>query len=279
LKRQRAPRRWRLLVGYCVRGGFPEPAFYMCCFSRPVESVNATKIFARAFSSGPEEEWQFIVYAMSIQAREELAMVLPIPVKPNSGEDAVRFISLKSYPTFFARLEAGFFPPPAVSARALGGGTLSTRLTVHDVGEFHASFVPTVSDFSRLDPRFRLPEGTWEKLPQYQNYGFAVFKLQPGARTVHPMAFSFPRRDAKTVFFPTVHIHDGKIHSRAHFDHTLYCQRGPEEKFPITQWRESLQLAKTFMDIEKARAIIEPDQHCYRMELRGMLKNADTVLS
>ena len=37
------------------------------------------------------------------------------------------------------------------------------------------------------------------------------------------MAFDFPRA-AKKLFFPTVHIHDGKVHDKADFDHALYCQ-------------------------------------------------------
>jgi hypothetical protein len=60
-----------------------------------------------------------------------------------------------------------------------------------------------VKDFSRLDERFRLPVDTWNQLPAHHDYGFAVFKLKPGVATVHPMAFSFPRRDQKTLFFHT----------------------------------------------------------------------------
>ena len=51
-------------------------------------------------------------------------------------------------------------------------------LRVHDVGLFEASFVPTLADFERLDPRFRLSPGVWEQLPQYRDWGFAVFKLK-----------------------------------------------------------------------------------------------------
>jgi hypothetical protein len=250
----------------------------MCCFSRRVESVTATKIFARAFPAGAEQERQFIVYSMSVQTREELAMVLPMPVKPKSGEDALRFISLNDYPTFFAALESGF-PVPRMAASSVSLGVGRKSLTVHEVGEFQASFVPAVGDFSRLDPRFRLPEGTWEKLPQYRNYGFAVFKLQPGAKTIHPMAFSYPRANPKAVFFPTVHIHDAEIHPRADFDHILYCQRNPGENFSISNWRESPQLAKNFVDTTKSQNVVEPAQHCFRLELRGTLKNTDTVLA
>src|SRR5207248_7445223 len=95
-------------------------------------------------------------------------------------------------------------------------------LNVVDVGSFEASFVPTIPDFERLDERFRLPTGTWDQLPQYKQYGFTVFKLKPGAKVIHPMAFEFPRAAPARLFFPTVHIHDGKVHDTATFDHALY---------------------------------------------------------
>lgn len=38
------------------------------------------------------------------------------------------------------------------------------------------------------------------------------------------MAFSFPSARAGHLFFPTMHIHDGEVHEKEDFDHTLYCQ-------------------------------------------------------
>ena len=49
----------------------------MCCFSQPVVSVSATNIFARAEDNGR----QVVVYSMAIEARTELAMILPLPVQ------------------------------------------------------------------------------------------------------------------------------------------------------------------------------------------------------
>ena len=46
----------------------------MCCFSRHVESVSNTNIFARSSSNGR----QYLVYSMTIQSKEDLAMILPI---------------------------------------------------------------------------------------------------------------------------------------------------------------------------------------------------------
>ena len=51
-------------------------------------------------------------------------------------------------------------------------------LKVHSVGKFVASFVPSQSDFDRLDPQFVIPKESWAKLPEYQDFGFAVFQLK-----------------------------------------------------------------------------------------------------
>src|SRR5262245_21623687 len=181
----------------------------MCCFSGRVEHVADTSIFARSVDNGR----QILVYSMTISTRSDVAMILPLPVPPGSPEDAVRFISLKEYPDFFKDMKKGFPEPVSRGFMTLSAPERSApaqKLEVVQVGEFEASFVPTVKDFSRLDERFRLPDQTWEKLPAYKDYGFAVFKLKPTAREVHPMAFEFPRANPKQLFFPTVHIHDGK---------------------------------------------------------------------
>lgn len=250
----------------------------MCCFSKPVVSVSATNIFVRAGADGR----QFLVYSMSFSAKWDLAMILPLPVPAGAGEKAVEFIDLEDYPLFFSDLNKGFPPPPGshgIASADTRGTQAQPKLAVVQVGGFEASFVPTVKDFSRLDERFRLPETTWEKLPDYRDYGFAVFKLKTGAMTVHPMAFSFPRREPNRLFFPTVHIHDGKVHPKADFDHELYCQPHGDE-FPTfgVQWQESSSHAKSFMQVKRAKGLIEPDQHCYKRTLQGRLPNRDTVL-
>ncbi len=153
-------------------------------------------------------------------------------------------------------------------------------LPVISMGNFDASFVPTVNDFGKLDPRFRLPHGTWDKLPQYRNYGFTVFKLKSGVHTVHPMAFSFPSADSKKLFFPTVHIHDGLVHAKADFDHMLYCQRLPHDTFSSAQrgWQESPLLAGSHIDSNRSKGLIHLDAHIYRTSMYGNLPNSDTRL-
>lgn len=251
----------------------------MCCFSGAVEHVADTSIFARAIDQGR----QILVYAMTISTRNDVAMILPLPVPPASPEDAVRFISLKDYPDFFKDMKRGF-PEPVT--RSLGLGVKATpaaaapeKLEVVQVGEFEASFVPTVKDFGRLDARFRLPDQTWEQLPAYKDFGFAVFKLKKTATTVHPMAFDFPRADPGQLFFPTVHIHDGKVHPKAAFDHALYCQKRDGDKLSLPDWRESDTLASQFMKVDKSAGVVEGARHCYLKKIKGERKNEDITLA
>jgi len=249
----------------------------MCCFSGPVDRVADTSIFARSVENGR----QLLVYSMTIATKQDVAMILPLPVPANPPDDAVRFIDLKEYPGFFHDLKLGFPEPVSRSNGFLGIKSAAPEraepLQVVQVGNFEASFVPTIKDFGRLDARFRLPDQTWDALPAYQGYGFAVFKLKKDASTVHPMAFEFPRAEPKKVFFPTVHIHDGKVHERATFDHALYCQKREADKTSLPEWRESALPALRFMKIEKTQGIIDGGLHCYLRKIRGDQKNQDTL--
>jgi hypothetical protein len=252
----------------------------MCCFSGRVEKVADTNIFARAskgaFARGNKLNKQVLVYAMFVAMKEDLAMILPIPTPKASKEDAVRFVSLKEYPEFFADMQKGFPIPPAASDEG-GRGKLAAKvekpLKVVPVGAFEASFVPAVNDFARLDQRFRLPAATWDSLPAYKDYGFVVFKLKKGESKVHPMAFEFPRADKTKLFFPTVHIHDGKIHETAEVDHALYCQTSGED---TTDWTESPQPAGFFVNTEKAAGLVEKESHVYQQKIVGRKPNQDT---
>lgn len=260
----------------------------MCCFSRPVLMVSATRIFARPLAGAR----QLLVYGMTVDIPEDLTMVLPIPVPPGSPDDAVTFVDLSPCPTFLDDL-AEMFPKQYEVSRG-GFGIMQSRqaptLAVHDVGDFEASFVPSQKDFDRLDARFRLPSGVFDKLPRYADWGFAVFKLKPkkhgglfglfekpgGAQTVHPMAFEFPRRDPSTLFFPTVHVHDGEVHAKAHFDHDLFCQPGPSWDAPA-EWIRSA--STTTALAPRAQKWVAANEHVYKRPLQGDLANEDVLVA
>lgn len=267
----------------------------MCIFTGTIEHVSGTEIFARRVAPGE----QGLVYSLELAVEDPLAMVLPLPVPAGPAEDAVRFVDLEGYPAFFHDLSRAF-DPIRLATRGAPKSSQAARetLKVHDVGRFEASFVPTLADFDRLDPRFRLDGTVWDALPLYRDWGFAVFELKtegkrswlrrllgaaPKPMTVHPMAFVFPTRDPDRLFFPTVHVHDGHVHDSAHFDHSLYCQlAGLGEAGPITQngWTASSGPLGDFIRSGTARGVIgdlvDVSHHAHRLVLDGILPNEDT---
>lgn len=109
----------------------------MCCFSGPVRHVGDTRIFARLGDGGN----QVLIYQMTFDAPEPVAMVLPLPVKPGSGEQAVKFFSFERYPRVFFDLEKGFPPRQVFAAVASVAKTprAQPKLVVETAGAFHAS--------------------------------------------------------------------------------------------------------------------------------------------
>lgn len=216
-------------------------------------------------------------------------MVLPLPVPPGSPDDAVEFIDLSGYSAFFTDLAKAFPEWIAMSAPQERSGAVpkSIPLRVVEVGAFEASFVPRVQDFSRLDERFRMPRGFFDALPMYADYGFAVFRLKPthGAPRldVHPMAFRFPRRDTKSLFFPTVHVHDGSVPKKAQFDHKLTAQTSPLMTALLGQgtpglWTASPGPLGACVDSTKDHGLTDGTQGGYQLAMSGALPNHDMWL-
>lgn len=241
----------------------------MCCFVGKVE-VYDTNLFARLTGRGT----QFLVYQMRYQAAQPTAMILPLPVALPAREEGVRWTDLKGYPEFFTHLAARFPERQPVSfgcSKAETAAVTQAALSVHEVGDFVASFVPTLSDFDRLDPRFTLPKSVWEQFPQCRDFGFAVFQLAKLGGTPHPIAFEFPTRWPDKLFYPTIHIHDGQVHPEEHFDHALYSQgMGAHGRRSEGRTSEGVLLAGT-------QGIVL-DEPLWRMELRGNYENKDIIL-
>ncbi|MFN0252353.1 MAG: hypothetical protein ACKV2T_36090 [Kofleriaceae bacterium] len=267
----------------------------MCCFSvatpiglvaslvrafTPPVHVSSTNIFARMLSPGV----QGLAYSMNINAKKPVAMILPLPVVPGSGEDAVKFISLEKHEHMFTRFH-DLFEIMAPLARK-GGPRLSfgiqrQTLVIHKVGSFIASYVPSRADFTRLDTRFRMPEVLFDAVPAYADYGFAVFQLEPGKKTIHPMALSFPTRAPDQLFFPTVHVHDGTFKPTAKFDHSLYyqtkrCQAPSQHIAPGAFEGDAVGWGPPQ---ERYEGLVEAGDALLRRKLRARLPNVDTWIA
>ncbi len=247
----------------------------MCCFSRPVQRVARTRIFARPTYA----DRQVVAYAMELTVSETVAMILPVPVRSDCAPGEFKFISLAAYPGFFDDMGKGYPLPPIPASTSRGHPAPKDSLEVLSVGAFEASFVPRMEDFDRLDSRFRIRTEIWRSLPGYERMGFAVFKLKAGRQAVHPMCFSFPRADVTRLFLPTLHIHDGKVHPREEFDHELYTQGNREQAPDVAGWEESRGWAGQFMKTELTAGILLNEGHVYRRRLSGELPNEDTYVT
>lgn len=260
----------------------------MCIFSKPVRSVNDTKIFARK----TKEDSQYLVYQMNYSSVEANAMILPIPTADHVTEKSgFQFIDLSGYSQIFDDLADGFpYVRPMVQICCSSGPLNDSKsmLEVHEVGSYIASFVPDLSSFDRLDPQFVLPESTWAKVPQYSEFSFVVFQLSEGHAQPHPMAFQFDSKFAD-IYFPTLHIHDGEVHTREKFDHQLYLQHAGFDSQvgryvnhayadSATDLVRSKWNADQFCQIDDSLGVLLPDLMVHKKTLIGELENCDFLV-
>ncbi|MFZ4556476.1 MAG: hypothetical protein ACOYN8_08875 [Pseudanabaena sp.] len=263
----------------------------MCIFSGDIQEVKDTKIFARLSGKGT----QYLVYSMSFAVKQEVAMILPLPIALKAPESPIHFISLESYPQFFS---------PMIAELKLDGSQNMSRsisvLEVHQVGSYEASFVPRLADFKRLDERFQLPTNIWDSLPQYKDYGFAVFQLRGNLEnktiSCHPMAFEFATRFPDHLFFPTIHVHDRLVRHHAEFDHYLFYQNNfdqYQQKVAPLLWLDEENVdhsgikyahgsnfpAGTFIHVEKTSGIVDGSKPCRGIRLYGVFPNQDITFA
>lgn len=243
----------------------------MCVFSGPAD-VSKTKIFSRL-----EGGRQFLAYQMELTAKEDVAMILPIP----TNED-IEFINLQGYEKFFDDL-FNLFPRKSRGAKSVLSLSGGSKLAVHSVGAYEASFVPSVSHFIRLDERFRLPAGVRSAFQSLygKHFGYAVFKLKSGnQQTIHPMAFSFKTGQEDAVFFPTVHVHDGEYHAKDQFDHVLYMQLpaglflDAASSYRSLRWERSRDSADSCVNLERACGVVRKGL-VYKTIIEGKHDNVD----
>src|SRR5690606_35538087 len=137
----------------------------------------------------------------------------------------------------------------------------------------------------------QLPPAFFAALPRYRDFGFAVFKLAPAEKKgllglfgagparqrSHPMALTFPPRDPASLFFPTVHVHDGEVHDTAGFDHALFCQPDAFMAATLGWDRNGTPLAE-HVDGARVAGLVDVAAGAQRRILMGSLRNDDVVL-
>lgn len=201
---------------------------------------------------------------MDYDAENDLALIVPLPVASTSA-DAVRFIDLSDYPEFFADIEKGF---PYTRGGIPESGSPRKRAKAASI---ESSFVATQEALAQLDEKFRIPQETWNHLPEYNDFGFAVFQLSANAHTVPPLAIEFTMRTPNLLYFPTVHIHDGTVPQEAPFDHDLFCQAR-------AGWLRSYDVAASFIDMDSAQGVVDGGERVSRMTVQGLHPNSDIIV-
>ena len=235
----------------------------MSCFSGNVSRVANTRIFTRV----TEKSTQFLVYQMEYTAANDVALILPLPTPPHTARDAVHFVRLSNYDNFFGDMENGF----PYTRNTPKGGSQSQHVMTHLVGSFEASFVQTLQELDTLDERFRIPRELWNQLPEYNDFGFAVFKLRAGENTVQPLAVEFPTRNPQLVFFPTAQIRNGQVLEEAPFDYDLFCQAR-------AGWLRSYDVASSFMKMDDTHGVVDGNERVSRMTVQGLHPNSDILV-
>jgi hypothetical protein len=232
----------------------------MSSFSGKIARVANTRIFARATPEGK----QLLVYQMDYDADTDVALILPLPTTPDAA-DAVRFIDLSGYPEFFADVEKGF---PFTRGGVPETGAPRRRAQAVNID---GSFAANQQALADLDASNRVSVDVWKELPEYADFGFAIFKISADAHTIPPLALEFTMRTPNLLYFPTVHIHDGTVPQEAPFDHDLFCQAR-------AGWLRSYDVAGSFMDMERAQDVVDGGERVSRMTVQGLHPNSDIIV-
>lgn len=246
----------------------------MCIFSGRVDDVSSTRIFCTTLTGGR----QATVYQMQADIPGEVAMILPVPVKPDTD---LEFVNLENYPNFFRDMDRLFDSPDKSRGRGVGVASAGGKLPVVDVGLYEASFVPNFASFLKLDERFRLASDLWQWLPDYSGFAFVVFQLKkaPGKRQYHPMAYKFTPQNPREMFFPTTHVHNGAVPSKADYDHKLYYQHsdlfgaGSASVFTSQTYRTA-----DYMKLDLAEGLLT-ERPISRLAISGHLPNQDHIFT
>jgi len=250
----------------------------MCMMTAPAE-VSDTSIYVS--TDGAQ---QTVLYQMKMKAEKKIAMILPIPGVLTSWVDTSK------YPKFFEDLSSSFVP-----ASRGGGGPImlgSRALPVHKVGSYVATYVPTLDDFARVSPEFRLAPKL--NLAKYgydaPGWSFAVFAFDPECGgPEHAIGYRFQRGadfpDADALFVPTLHVHDGeRADDVAHYDHHIYCSHvgeyGELDHYTKPDYDvvpESFQASR--LRSNAAAEWFNPYKCCVRFTVKGNRPNSDTWLT
>ncbi len=187
----------------------------MCIFNTDTK-VSKTKIFVASLNGGQRQLTLYSNQAQAVNANDpNNAMILPIPSR--SGGSDIKLHDFSKVADLFATLDRCF---PRTQAQDLSFGMRNqsysnSSLTVHQVGDYQCSIVPSVHDFGLLRAdTFQVSPHIASLLQQHyaSDFSFLVCRFKDGG-SFHPLGYSHDVSGGR-IFIPTRHEHGGT--SRPH---------------------------------------------------------------
>lgn len=196
----------------------------MCIIQGDTRSVADTEIFCFPACNG---RGQVTVYsnAVSMNSPGHNAMILPVP----RGYEMFQMIDLSGDTDMFAKLDSCFPSDQTMDSdgprsRGLSANSQAPYLAVQQCGSYEFSLVPSLRDFSRLDPAsFQLSGDVGRLLQRQYPAGFAFLVCRITAnKKFHPVGYLHPLAPGADLFIPTLHFHQGHAHGQPDWDHSIY---------------------------------------------------------
>ena len=91
------------------------------------------------------------------------------------------------------------------------------------------------------------------------------------------MALRFQTRTPKQLYFPTTHVHNGRVEPRAGFDHHLYWQARQGAQAEASDQTTSIPAA-THMDLTRTKGLIDGQLPVFLRRVFGEQDNRDTLI-
>ena len=224
-------------------------------------------------------------------------MILPIPTPVGVAEDAVAFVDLSGAADLFARLDA-LFPvmlepgdgaeQVAAGRRVLAGppGRRVQRVVRATAGRLRAARSGAAPARAGVGPAARLRRLRLLRV-RAARAGGAAAGAGHSAAGAEARGAGCPRGPSDGLRVPAPRPgrsssdrarHDGAVHAKATFDHTLYLQ-APEAEAGAIDWAWEVSSSVAGRAARDAEAMVAADAHVFRRKLRGTLPNRDQVIA
>lgn len=208
----------------------------------------------------------------SFSRRGDVAMILPIP----RGYERFDVIDTTDCADMFKEIDECFPEQMSFSLFSTNQAQSASFLAVKTCGSYKYSLVPSLADFSRVDPNvFKLDAEVGHLLGTKYPRGFAflVCKIEE-SKKFHPIAYVHPMPEDGKLFVPTLHFHQGH-HDQSHpdWDHQIYVV-GNNQLGKAADSTEGLQSVKCLKPLVPR---VSPSM-LRKIEIKGDYPNKDLLV-